>query len=78
MTDRPIDLTARQRQVLAALERLARDNGFAPSLRELASEVGLASAGSVHRHVRVLEQAELVERRAGCPRAIRQRVIHDR
>lgn len=73
MPDRTIDLTERQRQVLAALERLSTDNGFAPTLREIASEVGLASVSSVHRHVRVLEQAELVERRAGCPRAIRQR-----
>lgn len=77
MPDRTIDLTKRQRQVLAALERLSMDNGFAPTLREIASEVGLASASSVHRHVRVLEEAELVERRAGCPRAIRQRVVHD-
>lgn len=74
MPDRTIDLTKRQRQVLAALERLSMDNGFAPTLREIASEVGLASASSVHHHVRVLEEAELVERRAGCPRAIRQRV----
>jgi repressor LexA len=78
MSDQPIDLTKRQRQVLDALARLSTDNGFAPTLREIASEVGLASASSVHHHVRVLEEAELVERRAGCPRAINQRVAHER
>lgn len=71
MTDVRSDLTARQRQVLAALERLTERDGFPPSLRELASEVGLASPSSVLRHVRVLEGAELVARRPGCPRAIR-------
>ena len=66
-----LDLTARQRQVLAALERLTRDHGYPPTLRELGDEVGLASANSVLWHVRVLEEAELIERRAGRPRAVR-------
>jgi repressor LexA len=42
------DLTQRQREVLAALQRLHDQHGFAPSLREVASEVGLASTSSVH------------------------------
>lgn len=71
MSEDLLKLTARQRDVLAALERLSRRDGFAPSLREIADEVGLSSASSVHHHVRVLERAQLVERRAGCPRAIR-------
>lgn len=70
MAEKLLDLTERQRDVLAALERLSRRDGFAPSMRELAEEVGLASASSVH-HVRVLEDAELVERRDGCAGAIR-------
>jgi repressor LexA len=66
------DMTARQREVLDALRRLHDQHGFAPSLREVASEVGLASASSVHHHLRRLEARGLVERRAGQPRSVRQ------
>lgn len=65
------DLTRRQRQVLAALRRIHEDLGFAPTLRELGDEVGLASASSVHAHLKSLERLGLVERRAGRPRALR-------
>lgn len=70
-----LDLTARQRQVLAALERLTRDRGYPPTLREIGDEVGLASASSVLWHVRVLEEAELIERQAGRPRAVRTTTV---
>jgi repressor LexA len=66
------DLTARQREVLAALRRLHDQHGFAPSLREVASEVGLASTSSVHHHVVRLEQRGLIERRPGHPRTVRR------
>jgi repressor LexA len=66
------DMTARQRAVLEALRRLHDEHGFAPSLREVASEVGLASASSVHHHLRRLEARGLVERRAGRPRSVRR------
>jgi repressor LexA len=66
------DLTTRQREVLAALRRLHDQHGFAPSLREVASEVGLASTSSVHHHVVRLEQRGLIERRPGQPRTVRR------
>lgn len=65
------DLTARQREVLAALERLIADHGYPPTLRELGAEVGLSSASSVWAHVHVLEEAELIERHPGRPRTTR-------
>jgi repressor LexA len=65
------DLTQRQREVLEALRRLHEQHGFAPSLREVATEVGLASASSVHAHVVRLEERGLVERRAGRHRTVR-------
>jgi repressor LexA len=64
------DLTDRQRALLEALERLHRTRGYAPTLRELGEEVGLASVGSVHHHVRVLEQRGLVDRTPGCHRTL--------
>jgi repressor LexA len=66
------DLTQRQREVLEALRRLHEQHGFAPSLREVASEVGLASASSVHAHVVKLSERGLVERRPGQPRTVRR------
>jgi repressor LexA len=66
------DLTARQREVLAALRRLHDQHGFAPSLREVASEVGLASASSVHPHVVKLTERGLIERRPRQPRTVRR------
>lgn len=65
------DLTARQREVLAALERLTADRGYPPTLRELGAEVGLSSASSVWAHVHVLEEAELIARQPGRPRTTR-------
>jgi repressor LexA len=66
------DMTARQRAVLEALRRLHDQHGFAPSLREVASEVGLASASSGYHHPRRLDARGLVERRAGQPRSVRR------
>jgi repressor LexA len=66
------DLTKRQREVLEALRRLHDQHGFPPSLREVASEVGLASASSVHAHVVKLTERGLVERRPGQPRTVRR------
>jgi repressor LexA len=66
------DLTQRQRDVLEALRRLHDEHGFAPSLREVAGEVGLASASSVHPHVVRLEERGLIERRPGQPRTVRR------
>jgi repressor LexA len=66
------DLTERQRAVLDALRRLHERDGFSPSLREVASEVGLASASSVHPHVVRLEERGLIDRRPGKPRTMRR------
>jgi repressor LexA len=65
------DLTLRQRALLEALRRLHAQHGHAPSLRELGDAVGLASTSSVHRHVRILVEHGLVERREGAPRTLR-------
>jgi repressor LexA len=64
------DLTQRQREVLEALRRLHERHGFAPSSREVAGEVGLASVSSVH--VVKLTERGLVERRPGQPRTVRR------
>jgi repressor LexA len=72
------DLTARQREVLEALRRLHDQHGSAPSLREVASEVGHASASSVHPHVVKLTEQGLVECRPGQPRTVRRSMAGQR
>ena len=62
-------LTDRQVQVLAAIRRLTEQTGYPPTLREIGGAVGLASASSVLHHVRALEDAGLLTRSAGRPRA---------
>lgn len=54
------NLTTRQRELLELLRRHAAAH-HAPSLREICAELGLASAGSLHRHVQALVEAGLVE-----------------
>lgn len=69
MKDQPT-LSERQQSVLAAIERLSERNGFPPTIREIGDEVGLASPSSVLHHLRRLEDAGYLDRRANRPRAM--------
>lgn len=69
MKDQPI-LSERQQAVLAAIERLSGRDGFPPTIREIGDEVGLASPSSVLHHLRRLEDAGYLDRRANRPRAM--------
>jgi repressor LexA len=69
------DLTKRQREVLDALRPLHDQHGFAPSLREVADAVGLASVSSVHARVVTLTARGLVERRPRQPRTTRRTMV---
>lgn len=66
-----LDPTERQRELLAALERLHRAKGYPPSIRELRDEVGVSSTSTVHRHVTILESHGLVERLPRAHRTLR-------
>jgi repressor LexA len=65
------ELTDRQRQVYGAIrDHLAR-HGVTPKLAELGRALGIRSRGVVHRHVRALVEAGLVEVEPGRHRGIR-------
>lgn len=49
--------------------------GYPPTIREIGDAVGVSSTGTVVRHLRVLEQEHLIERRNNCARAIRTQSI---
>lgn len=69
MKDQPT-LSERQQAVLAAVERLSGRDGFPPTIREIGQEVGLASPSSVLHHLRRLEDAGYLDRRANRHRAM--------
>lgn len=69
MGDAP--LTDRQRQAYAAIRDHFARHGVAPKLTELARALGIRSRGVVHRYVRALADAGLVEVEPGRHRGIR-------
>ncbi|MGW7196177.1 LexA family protein [Streptomyces chryseus] len=53
-------MTERQEKVLACIRHAIRTRGEAPTLQEIADEVGLSSRSSVHYQLRQLEQRGVV------------------
>ncbi len=47
-------LTKKQRQVLDCVATFVRANGYTPSYREIAKELGLCSPATVHQHIKAL------------------------
>ncbi len=64
-----VPLSRRQREILDFWEAYKRDNGYAPSYREIAEGVGLASVSSVAYQVRQLEKTGHIVREPGRARA---------
>ncbi len=69
-------LTARQKQIVEHLKEHAAA-GHAPSLRQLCAELGLRSPGSLHKHIRALTVAGLVERAPGRGIRLTAAALHD-
>ncbi len=55
-------VTPRQREVLHTIQRLARQLGYNPSIREIGDELGISSPNGVVGHLRALERAGLISR----------------
>ena len=68
------DLTRRQRDILHAIRRLTRQNGHAPSIREVAEAVGMRSPGSLHYQYRELMTKGHLRRVQGQPRTVEVRL----
>ncbi|MDO5673105.1 MAG: transcriptional repressor LexA [Actinomycetaceae bacterium] len=63
-------LSKRQIEVLDALQSLATDLGYPPSVRELAGALSLSSPSSVKHHLDVLETKGYLRRTPNSPRAL--------
>src|ERR1700730_17270767 len=63
-------LTERQQQIWNYLVGYVDSHGYPPTVREIGTEVGLASPSTVHAHLANLERAGLLRRDPTKPRAI--------
>lgn len=69
----PAPLTQRQAEVLAFLRAFVARHGYAPSLREIANALSIASTNAVNDHLRALGRKGYVERDRMRARSIRLR-----
>lgn len=57
-----LKLTDRQREILAFISQHTILTGEAPSIHEIKDRFGLASTGTVHKHLVALEKRGVIER----------------
>ena len=65
MTSNSRDLTARQRDVLDWIIESLREQGYPPTVREIAQHFGMASAYGVQRHIAALQKKGYLYRESG-------------
>jgi repressor LexA len=70
-------LTDRQKEVLEYIQRFISENGFPPTLREIASNFGLASTFGVKRHLDALKKKGYLKIESFASRAISLNKISD-
>jgi repressor LexA len=65
------DLTKRQQQILAFIERRQQQTGVTPSFKEIATEFGFRSLSSVTDHLRLIRQKGALTSQPGRARSLR-------
>jgi repressor LexA len=64
------DLSPRQIEILQYIQRITKEKGYPPSVREIGRAVGLSSSSTVHGHLAQLESKGYIRRDPSKPRAI--------
>lgn len=64
------DLSPRQIEILQYIQRITKEKGYPPSVREIGKAVGLSSSSTVHGHLSQLESKGYIRRDPSKPRAI--------
>ena len=64
------ELTDRQREILDFVVRWVEEQGFPPTLQEIASKFRLASVNAVRDHLKALERKGYLRRRPGASRSL--------
>ena len=63
-------ITPRQHQLLVYIDKHSREDGYCPSMREMAAAIGLKSVGAVHDMLARLERRGFIRRLPRCSRSI--------
>ena len=63
-------LSVRQEKILEFINKKIKDQGYPPSVREIAKAVSLSSSATVHSHLKKLEEMGYLKRDASKPRAL--------
>lgn len=63
-------ISKRQQQIYDFIRSYQKEKGYPPSVREMATAVGLSSPSTVHAHLSALEDLGLIKRDATKPRAL--------
>jgi repressor LexA len=63
-------LTKRQKEVLDFLRNYLAENGYAPSLEEIGSALGLSSVATVHKHLALLREKGFIKHEPNRRRSI--------
>jgi len=66
-----MDLTKKQKAILAYIKEYIIDHGYPPSVRDIAAHFDLASAGGVHKHLKNLEEKGFLALDSNISRGIR-------
>jgi repressor LexA len=66
-----LETTARQRQVLRYIRDSIRENGYAPSVRELCESLGVESTSAMIKHLEAIARKGLIVREPSTARALR-------
>ena len=64
------NISSRQEKILEFINKKIKDEGYPPSVREIAKAVNLSSSASVHSHLKKLEALGFLKRNPSKPRAI--------
>jgi repressor LexA len=66
-----VPLAPRQRDVVAAIRRLAKEHGYPPTIRELGDDLGITTPNGVKQHLRLLARKGWVTWEEGKARTLR-------
>ena len=67
-------LTEKRKAVLKAIEEYINEHGFAPTVRELCSIMGIHSTSTIHEHLYKLQKEGYIEKNKTQPRTIKIKI----
>lgn len=64
------NLTVQQRKIFNYISSFSKENGYSPSLKEIASNFGLEAISTVHQHIKALKTKGYLKKVKNYPRGI--------